>query len=228
MNQIPHIKEFSKNSSSYECYNFIQKKVALKLTSKITRDFKNILDLGCGDGLVYKNITCNFEKFVGIDLSESMLKLHPKDEKVSLFCEDFDKFENFKEFDLVLSSSSLQWSSDIYSLIKKIESQSENFALAIFTRGTFKNLREFLKLKSFLPNKQDLQNIFSKNVSCETLTYKIKFDSNLSMLRYIKKSGVSGGKRELSIKEVKNFLRHFDKNYLEFEILLATKLPKTF
>ena len=224
MSQIPHIREFSKNSKFYDSYNTIQKQVAKKLLSSITFKPKSILDLGCGDGLVYKNLNFKVEKFVGIDLSSSMLELHPKSDEIYLECMDFDSFDDYDSFDLVLSSSSLQWSKDIYSLVKNIENKSKKFALAIFTDETFKSLREWFELKSFLPNKYKLQNSFSKNVSCETISYKLEFKSTLEMLKYIKKSGVSGGRKELGVKEIKKFLQNYDNNFLEFEILIATNL----
>jgi malonyl-CoA O-methyltransferase len=37
------------------------------------------------------------------------------------------------------------------------------------------------------------------------------------MLRYIKKSGVSGGQKKLSLKEIRKLLKNYPLNYLEFE-----------
>lgn len=223
MDEKPHIKEFSKNSSTYSDYNFIQKKVAIKLLDKINFYPNTIIDLGCGSGLIYKNLKFKPKKFIGIDLSSSMLALHPKSNEIILKCKNFDELKDFSTYDLVISSSSLQWSNDIYNLIQNIEKSSKKFALAIFCDGTFKSLRDFFSLKSFLPNKNKLKNFFTNSVSYETIYYKINFDDNLSILKYIKKSGVSGGRKELSIKNIKTFLQNNKKKYLEFEILLITK-----
>ena len=223
MSQIPHIREFSKNSKYYDSYNLIQKKVVKKLLSTISFKPKTILDLGCGDGLVYKNLGFKVDKFVGVDLSKQMLKLHPKSKEIVLECRDFDSVEDFSEYDLVISSSSLQWSKDIYTLVKNIEKNSNNFALAIFTDGTFKTLRDWFELKSFLPSKDKLKKSFSKNVSCETISYKLEFKSTLEMLKYIKKSGVSGGRKELGVKEIKYFLQNYNKDFLEFEVLIVVR-----
>ena len=57
-------KEFSKNAKNYSRYNIVQKKVAKKLISKIKNNPKNILDLGCGTGELYKLIDWNIEKFI--------------------------------------------------------------------------------------------------------------------------------------------------------------------
>jgi malonyl-CoA O-methyltransferase len=48
------------------------------------------------------------------------------------------------------------------------------------------------------------------------------------MFRYIKKSGVSGGEKQLSYKQMKMLMEKYPLNYLEFEVLFveATSLAK--
>jgi malonyl-CoA O-methyltransferase len=47
------------------------------------------------------------------------------------------------------------------------------------------------------------------------------------MLRYIKRSGVSGGKRQLSIKDIKRVVDRYPLNYLEFEVIfIEAKLKR--
>jgi malonyl-CoA O-methyltransferase len=41
------------------------------------------------------------------------------------------------------------------------------------------------------------------------------------MFRYIKKSGVSGGKKRLGYKEMKALMKHYPLDYLEFEVLFV-------
>jgi malonyl-CoA O-methyltransferase len=49
----------------------------------------------------------------------------------------------------------------------------------------------------------------------------LEFEDNISKFRYIKKSGVSSGKRELGYKETKELIRNYPLNYLEFEVLFV-------
>jgi len=46
------------------------------------------------------------------------------------------------------------------------------------------------------------------------------------MLRYIKQSGVSGGKKQLSYKEIKRVIKDYPLDYLEFEVLFVKAIPK--
>ena len=225
MKETPHIREFSKNSKQYNQYNTIQNLVAREVVKNITFKPKTILDLGCGSGAIYKNIFWEIERFVGIDLSKEMLKLHPKSSKIILKNINFDSIEDFSGFDVVVSSSALQWSSDIQKVTDNIQNSTDRFILAIFTNGTFVQMREFFGIeKTFLKSYIELCSLFDENVSCEKLSYKLFFDNPLDMLRYIKKSGVSGGKRELGIKDIKRFINFYPHDYLEFEVLLAKKL----
>lgn len=44
------------------------------------------------------------------------------------------------------------------------------------------------------------------------------------MLRYIKQSGVSGGKRKLSITQTRKILRDYPLFFLEFEVVIANNV----
>ena len=57
------------------------------------------------------------------------------------------------------------------------------------------------------------------NASFELINYRLDFDSVYDMLKYIKQSGVSGGKKQLSYKEVKQVIADYPLDYLEFEVL---------
>lgn len=222
MYQHPHVKEFSKNSKYYDDYSFIQKEVASSLVSSIKNSPKKIIDLGCGSGFVYNNISWEVEEFLGLDLSENMLSKHQKASNVTLSCENFDEFDTkkFKDYDTVISSSSLQWSKDIERLLKDIEKNAKSFYLAIFCDKTFKSLNSMLNKKTFLPNSDKLKALFNdKDIIFEVKEYKKEFKDNLSLFRYIKKSGVSGGEKSLSYKEIKEAIKNYDKSYLEFEVL---------
>jgi malonyl-CoA O-methyltransferase len=50
------------------------------------------------------------------------------------------------------------------------------------------------------------------------------------MFRYIKKSGVSGGEKQLSYKETRHLMETYPLDYLEFEVLFvkAKALTHTF
>ena len=228
MHKSPHIREFSKNSDSYEKYSFLQKKIASELLKNIDFKPQKILDIGCGDGVVFQTIDWEIKKFVGIDLSKEMLLKHPKDKNVFLLEKDFDLLEEdyFKDFDMVVSSSSLQWSKNPYIFLEKLENNSKSFAVSIFCDKTFFDFRKFFNVDTFLPSSEKLISILSNDTLHTVKKYTLNFKDNLSMLRYIKKSGVSGGIKRTSVKNIRDFIKNYDKKELEFEVLFMIKNPQ--
>ena len=217
-----HTDEFSKRAVSYNEHNIIQKKVVKRLIENIKSNPKKILDLGCGSGAVYKNITWNIEKFVGVDKAENMCELHPSHKSICLVNEDFETFV-FEKYDIVISSSALQWAKDLDALLRKIASNSDEIAFSIFCDGTFKTIYEVAKLEPFLPKQQKLLKLLSKyfEFTHELVHYRLEFEDNLAKFRYIKNSGVSGGERKLSFRETKKLIENYPHSYLEFEVMFV-------
>ena len=217
-----HTDEFSKRAVSYNEHNIIQKKVVKKLIENIKSRPKKVLDLGCGSGAVYKNITWDMDKFVGVDKAENMCELHPSDDCIKLLNEDFETFE-FEKYDMVISSSALQWAKDLDTLFKKISLYTDEIAFAIFCDGTFKTIYEVAKLKPFLPRTEELQELLSNyfEFDHEVVHYRLVFEDNISKFRYIKNSGVSGGERKLSFRDTKKLINEYPHDYLEFEVMFV-------
>ncbi len=226
-----HKLEFEKHANSYDSYAKIQKKVAKELIKKLNFKPKKILDIGCGTGAVYKNITWGIDSFVGVDNSSTMCKLHPKNDKIEVICDDFEskifqaKIMKMSPFDLVISSSSMQWAKDIETTFNFYSSLSQRAAFSIFTDKTFKTIYKITKRKFFLPSFnliQMLSKIF-QNMRVEKRAYRIDFDDKISMLRYVIESGTSGGNEMLSYKEIKYLIDNYPYSYLEFEVAFIIK-----
>jgi malonyl-CoA O-methyltransferase len=215
-----HTNEFSKRAISYNQNNMIQKQVVKKLIKNIKTKPKKILDLGCGNGAVYNLLTWKIDKFVGVDKAENMCKLNPKNKHVKLINQDFETLE-FENFDMVISSSALQWAKDLDNLFYNISQNTDKIAFSIFCDGTFKTIYEVAKLEPFLPKKQELLELLKNyfDFTHEVVEYKLNFPDNLSKFRYIKNSGVSGGERKLSFKETKELIKSYPHEYLEFEVM---------
>ncbi len=224
-----HTDEFSKRANSYKQHNIIQKKVVKNLLENIHSQPKNILDLGCGDGAVYNSLTWEIDSFTGVDKATNMCKLHPCEKNIILLNQDFETFE-FKKYDLVISSSALQWAKDLESLFQKIAKSTDEIAFSIFCDGTFKTIYEVANLKPFLPNKDKLLKLLEKDFlfTHKIVNYKLEFEDNLSKFRYIKNSGVSGGERKLSFKDTKKLIENYPHGYLEFEVMFIWGKSKYF
>jgi len=222
-----HIKEFSRQAENYTRSNIIQKKVSTHLLSKIDYKPRKILDLGCGSGDIHRKIDWQYDKFIGIDSAKGMCDKHQQDKNTLVLNQNFEDIVFQKEisqqapFDLVISSSALQWAVDIESLVSFISTLTKNIAFSIFTCRTFEDIYKLSGLKTFLPNNNDLVSLFSKyfHISYEIKTYRLEFEDNISKFRYIKKSGVSGGEKKLTLKQTKKLIKDYPHTYLEFEVL---------
>jgi malonyl-CoA O-methyltransferase len=226
------VKEFSRFAHEYKKYNVIQKEVAKHLCSFIEEKYyQHILDIGAGDGSVYKNLCeekIEFDSFTALDFSREMLLLHPSSNKVHKICLDFNKSLlsqdlGREEFDLILSSSALQWSLNLDSTLQKVSNYSKSFYFSFFTSGTFKTLHKTAKVQSPIYSVDELLEALKNYYSFdyEVIDYVLNFESVHEMLRYIKKSGVSSGERKLSYKETKSLMSNYPLKYLEFEVLLV-------
>lgn len=222
-------QEFSRYASQYATHNVIQAKVAQKLIADTHDAPKRILDLGCGSGTLYSHIDWEIETFTGVDFSESMLEHHPHAPNVTLMLGDFNDpalFENLScgRFDRIYSASALQWANDLDRVFQSISQLNGSVSLAIFTSGTFKTLYETAGLLPILKSSDEVMEIASRHFTAEYEIgeYVLEFDAVRDMFRYIKRSGVSGGRRVLNFSQTKRLMETYPLNYLEFEVIFIT------
>ena len=231
------VREFSRYAYEYKRYNVIQKSVAKKLCKLLDKNnYKKILDLGAGDGAIYENLfeqNITFSNFVALDFSKEMLDIHRSDKTIEKVCLDFNKI-NFSstftanEFELIISSSALQWSSNLSEVLKEISPLSNKFLFSFFTANTFKTLHGIINMNSPILKKEEILDSLDKffEYELEVIEYKIDFDSVHEMLRYIKRSGVSGGMKQLSYKQMKKLMLEYPLSYLEFEVIFVKVIRK--
>lgn len=229
-----HIKAFSRNARTYDDHTRVQKGVARHLVQRIQESPQTIMDLGCGGGEVLKNIEWAFKSFVGVDSSVHMSASHPRSEHISILHDDFEAeclYEAYPQgFDLIISSSALQWAKDLTALFPKLARTSNAVALAIFTDKTFETLYALSGLKTFLPNAQALIELAQVHFECTTeiKTYRIVSKNTRELFGTIKRSGVSGGEKRLGVTQMRQLMREYPYDYLECEVVFIwgrTKQP---
>jgi malonyl-CoA O-methyltransferase len=221
--------EFSRYAAEYGSRNIIQRHVADKLIASASDRPKCILDLGCGSGTLYSLIDWEVERFVGVDFSASMLEHHPKGPNVELILGDFNDpllFERLSDerFDRIFSASALQWAGDLDGVLKSLAGLNTPVSLAIFTAGTFKTLHECAGVTPLLRSNDEVIAIAEKYMDAqfEVLHTTLEFASVREMFRYIKRSGVSGGRRVLDFAQTKRLMETYPLTYLEFEVVFIT------
>jgi malonyl-CoA O-methyltransferase len=225
------IKEFSRFSKEYDSYSIIQTRVAKKIVLDLPKKyFKTIVDIGCGTGAMYKFLieqSVNFDLFYALDGSDNMLFSHPENEKVIKHCFDFNSMASFENIiniksDIIVSSSALQWAKDLDFTLSNMVKISSNFYGALFSSNTFKTLHKIAGIPSPIHSIDTIKRSFDKfysNINYEIITYKLFFDSKKEMFGYIKKSGVSGGEKRLSISQTRKLINEYNIDYLEFEVI---------
>ena len=229
---IKCVKEFSRHANTYDAHTHVQKEVAHHLVESIQSKPQRILDLGCGSGQVFKNITWPITHFVGVDSSRHMSSKHPLSYEVTILHEDFESALLFERagapFDLIVSSSALQWAQDIEAVIKRVAGSCHEGAFAIFTDKTFQTIYDVSGLTTFLPNALALLGQFETYFTCksEIKTFRLFFEDTLSLFRYIKKSGVSGGEKKLTLTQMRALIANYPHLYLEFEVLFVWGVPR--
>lgn len=217
--------EFSKHANEYNNYNIIQQIVSKALVRELMFEPKRILELGCGSGQVFKNINFDVEYYKAIDFSQNMCDIHPKSTNLDIICLNFDTkafHDNLKneKYDIVLSSSALQWSKDLGKIITTLSKVSSQISMVLFTANTFKTIFQLSNKTSPILTLEEIQQAFDKTYKCsyEVINYKLEFENKKKLFDYIKNSGV-GAAKKLSYKEAKNLYKNYTLNYLEFEVV---------
>ena len=225
--------EFSKYANQYNNHNIIQQIVAKSLVRELDFQPKKILELGCGSGQVYSCISWPIDFYKAIDFSSSMCELHPTGKAIEVKCYDFDTKEFLDEikddkYDIVLSSSALQWSKDLSKIVEKLSFITEKINAVLFTSNTFKSIQNITNTSSPILDEKSIKEAFSKYFDCEfeTIMYKLEFNTKKELFDYIKKSGVSGGDSSLDFKDAKKLYKNYNLNYLEFEVIFVKTISK--
>ncbi len=223
---MKHIQEFSRFAHEYERYKIIQSKVAHHLVQKSRKQGRYILDLGAGSGEVYRQISWPIEKFYAVDFSQKMLSLHPDDEKIEKILCNFDtkscmELLHTKKVDQIFAASSLHWSKDLDLLFARLKKLSPQGSFALFTDRTFQHIWDLTDISSPLPSFEKIVDTAKRYfmVNYERREYRLFFEKKEDIFTYIKRSGVSAGKKRLPFSTMKRVIREYPYRYLTFEVV---------
>jgi len=238
VSQTAAVKEFSRFAHTYDTYNIIQDEVAQVLVDLLPEAYyETVVDMGSGSGAVYKYMLkkeIDTLRFIALDASAEMLALHPNHPNIKKIQADFNTENAFcldlSNESIILSASALQWSKDLDFTFSRLASKASKAYFAIFTSGTFKTLHETSGVYSPIYSAEALKNTIDKYYTAEydIKSYTLKFISVKEMFRYIKRSGVGGGEKQLGYKETKHLMEKYPLDYLEFEVLFVGAKSRTY
>jgi len=201
---------FNKAADSYDDYCHLQRQTGKKLVSLVKQHYVNssrIIDLGCGSGLVTRELAeaLNYVDFHAIDFADQLLmkaKKHLSPFKLTIYESDFDSLTEH-HFDIIFSNLSIHWSTNLALTLQKLSaslSKDGILAFSIPLSGSLIELQKFT-IKSFMTESATI-NLIHQNkytlLASQTEQIIFEFDTFLQALKSIKGVGANYTDRQTS------------------------------
>ena len=224
---------FSRAASTYDDDSMAQTKAARRLfnltRSRLAKRPPRILEVGCGTGTLSKMLLTLDPSCLSLaDISEGMLDECKKRvgnsgylQYIKADCESADFGEIY---DLVVSSSAMQWFHDFrHGLLNLRQALTDDGLMAffMFTAGTFEEIKNISG--DGIPYLEDSEvrlivNKALENPQFEYFDYRTHYKDCMSMLRSLKASGVSGtGNRIWTKGKLTRFIKEYTQKYSDNE-----------
>lgn len=220
-------RRFARSSSSYNEHALAQRAIARRLAELTADKFcgdsvENMLELGCGSGELSRALS----NFLHI-LSATFVDLYPcgrfgvADSEnyltgdAELLVEEMQSVS----FDLICSSSAIQWFSDTARFLRNCQrliSKDGLVALSTFAEGNLSELDSLRDSSIGYLSKDKLYEIAKclfEEVEIETDEIKLTFVSPGELMRHLRLTGVTASAtKSMSPAELRDFMRHLPKD----------------
>ena len=224
-------KCFEKSMDKYDENALVQKFMAEQLIKElqlIKTDFNKILELGCGTGLLTREITNNliYKNYFANDLSEKSKKYLDKIIKnYNFICGNDQKITSNTAYDLIISNAMFQWFNNIDEVLIKYKSFLNTdgiLAFTTFSPDNFKELRQVSGISLNYKSEIELRDILSKNykiLALKTYEKELEFNSPLELLYHMKNTGVNSlNSSTWTFAQVKDFCKKYSETYAKTKI----------
>ncbi|MCI5889109.1 MAG: malonyl-ACP O-methyltransferase BioC [Brachyspira sp.] len=216
----------------YDENAFVQRITAEKLVSSLSqKKFDKILEIGCGTGILTKQIEQNlvFQKYFANDIVEkSKNYIDGIISENTFVCGNAQKIKLPQKVDLIISNAVFQWFENLdkvleyYSSLLKIDGI---IAFSTFSPENFLEIREVTGLTLNYKNIDELKEIVEKNfeiIHIEKFNYKMNFSTPLQILAHMKNTGVNSlTEKHWGIKNVKEFCDKYREKFPELSLTYA-------
>ena len=234
---------FEKSMDKYDENAIVQKFLAEILAEEIQtvkKDYCKILELGCGTGLLTKQLEqkLNFNSYTANDLSAKSKKYLDKILKNYTFISgNAQKISPHTTYDLIISNAMFQWFKNLEDVTRKYKFLLNREGILAFTTFSPDNFAEFktiTKLSLNYKSEDELKKILEKNykiLKLQTYTKTLEFNTPLELLYHMKNTGVNSlSGSHWAFSDVKDFCEKykqtFDKVTLTYTpiLVIAQKL----
>lgn len=194
-------KRFSKNLNTYNDNAKIQRKMAEHLIQLLRkRNFKDILEIGCGTGvlteLAFNNLL--FESYTANDIvSECEKYMREISSEINFIPADIENFlkSNNNKYDLILSNAVFQWIENYEAFISLLLTRLNSNGVLLFSTFGVQNFVEIKQvLNKTLPYiKIEEYERLLKNTShiIEEEVHTLSFKTPIDILKHIKLTGAN-------------------------------------
>ena len=222
------IKNFDKGASTYTPTADIQRQIAAQLVTKLNSySPKTILEIGCGTGILSQHLVTLFPEAsllltdpapAMLDQCRKNISTHPAPH---FSCMDGESLTLTDTYDLIISSMSLHWFTDLqYSFIDIIErlNQGGEFVFSLLGENSFKEWRAICHAAHIpcgipiFPAPHLLQTMLPF-VEIDVKIYEKTYRNPLDFLSSLKKLGAATARSHynpLSLTQLRRVFRRFN------------------
>lgn len=210
-------KRFSRNLETYKDNSVVQNKMADRLVGMINFCPENVLELGCGTGLLTEKLvkTFQFKIYDTVDIvSECETYINKISDKINFYQSDIETYDFKGQYDLIISNAVFQWIEDMPKFINKLKNCLKPNGILLFSTFGTENLREISKLTGYSLDYKSVEelnsSIYPYTIDEEKLV--MNFENPKAVLKHLKYTGVNAISKQ---HWTKSDLIEFEKKYYE-------------
>ena len=213
-------QSFGDHCYNYDAHASVQKHIAQKLCDYVDMDTpRHILEIGCGTGFLTEALLDKFPKaqITAIDISDDMIRCcRDKFNGVNFHVMDGEDIQLEGQFDLIISSMTVQWFDDPLGAIediKKYLTPQGQFYFSTIGQENFWEWRAALKelgLNDGLLEIPDYPYIFTEDFVTKNYEQTQNF---LESMKAIGADTPRAGYKKLSAKQIKQACAHCDNTH---------------
>lgn len=219
-------KQFEKSFKTYDKNATVQQLMAKKLVealSQIGTNFDSIFELGCGTGILTKEVVKNlqFKTFYANDLVEkSKIYIEKIIPNAKFYSGNALKIKPPQKVDLIVSNAMFQWFSNFENIsnhCKNLLNKEGILAFSTFSNGNYKEIETLTGLSLSYKTFAEIKTVFEKDFEIlysENFTQTLQFSTPLELLAHMKTTGVNSlTTQHWTFKEVKEFCDNYKEKY---------------